>query len=287
MLPWFRLSKQTKSKIVWVGKNKIPNEKDILKAITKKTKIVTFCDVSNILGYYIDCVSLTKKIKKINPNIIIVVDATQSVPHLKHNLKNTDVDFMVFSAHKMLGPTGVGVCFMNKKWIEKLEPLKLGGGMNALVLPKTNEFTFASGVDKFEGGTPNTAGIIGFGEAIKYLNKIGWDNIENHCRELKEYFDKKSSSIKNFEYYTRDSKTPILFFNIKGVSSQDLANYLGQNKIIVRAGLSCAKASNISTKINEAVRASLYVYNTKVDIDYLIKVLKNYKKGAELDNVIA
>jgi cysteine desulfurase/selenocysteine lyase len=125
------------------------------------------------LGYYIDCVSLTKKIKKINPKIIVVVDATQSVPHLKHNLKNTDVDFMVFSAHKMLGPTGVGVCFMNKKWIEKLEPLKLGGGMNALVLPKTNEFTFASGVDKFEGGTPNTAGIIGFGEAIKYLNKIG------------------------------------------------------------------------------------------------------------------
>ena len=159
--------------------------------------------------------------------------------------------------------------------------------MNALVKPKTNEFTFASGVDKFEGGTPNTAGIIGFGEAIKYLNKIGWNNIKNHGLELKEYFNKKSSSIKNFEYYTKDSKTPILFFNIKGVSSQDLANYLGHNKIIVRAGLSCAKASNIPTKINEAVRASLYLYNTKEDIDYLVEVLKKYKKGAELDNVIA
>lgn len=287
MLPWFRLSKQSKSKIIWVGKDKIPTEKDILKSVTKKTKIVTFCDVSNILGYYIDCVSLTKKIKKINPNTIVIVDATQSIPHLRHNLKNTDVDFLVFSAHKMLGPTGVGVCFINKKWIEKLDPWKLGGGMNALVKPKTNEFTFASGVDKFEGGTPNTAGIIGFGEAIKYLNKIGWDNIKSHGLELKEYFNKKSSSIKNFEYYTKDSETPILFFNIKGVSSQDLANYLGHNKIIVRAGLSCAKASNISTKINEAVRASLYLYNTKEDIDYLVEVLKKYKKGAELDNVIA
>ena len=175
---------------------------------------------------------------------------------------------------------------MNKKWIDKLDPMKLGGGMNALVLPKINKFTFAAGVDKFEGGTPNTAGIIGFGEAIKYLNRIGWDKIQNHGIELKKYFDEKCSSIKNFEYYTKDTKTSILFFNIKGVSSQDLANYLGHNRIIVRAGLSCAKTSNISTRVNEGVRASLYLYNTKADIDYLVEILKKYFHNEYSDKYI-
>ena len=286
ILPWFELKKHTRSKLVWVGKNKLPTEHDILSAITKRTKIVTFCDVSNILGNFIDCNLLAKKIKQYNPNIVVVVDAAQSLPHIKHDLKDSNIDFLAFSGHKMLGPTGIGVCYINEKWIPKIEPLKFGGGMNSIVNANKNTFTYAIGVNKFEGGTPNVAGIIGISAAITYLNKLGWNNISKHELELKHYFNKKVNSIKNIEYYNERSTHGIIFFNIKGVSSQDLANYLGSKKIIVRSGLSCAKASNISTNISSAVRVSLYIYNTKKEIDYLIKILKNFKKGDELNNVI-
>lgn len=286
MLPWFNLSKKNQGKIVLVGKNKIPSEKDILSALTKNTKIVTFCDVSNILGTYINCNTLTKKIKQYNKNIIVVVDATQSIPHIKHNLKNSGVDFLVFSGHKMLAPMGIGVCYMNKQWINKINPIKFGGGMNSIVDPNKKTFTYADGVDKFEGGTPNVGGICGLGAAIKYLNKIGWDNITKHEWELKEYFNKKVRAVKNIEYYNANYHLGLIYFNIKGISAQDLANYLGSKKIIVRSGLSCAKASNVSTNINSAVRISMYIYNTRKEIDYIIKILKNLKKGNVLDNVI-
>ncbi len=286
MLPWFKLAQQTNSKLVWVGKNKLPTQHDILSTLTKRTKIVTFCDVSNILGNFIDCNLLAKKIKQYNPNIIVVVDAAQSLPHIKHNLKDSNIDFLAFSGHKMLGPTGIGVCYINKKWIDKIDPLKFGGGMNSIVNATKNTFTYASGISKFEGGTPNVAGIIGIGAATTYLNKLGWNNISKHGLELKQYFNKKINSIKNIEYYNPQSHHGIVFFNIKGVSSQDLASYLGNKKIIVRSGLSCAKASNISTNIASAVRISFYIYNTREEIDYLIKILKNFKKGDELNNVI-
>ena len=286
MLPWFNLGKKNQCKFVLVGKNKIPNEKDILSALTKNTKIVTFCDVSNILGTYIDCNALAKKIKQYNKNIIVVVDATQSIPHIKHNLKNSGVDFLVFSGHKMLAPMGIGVCYINKQWIDKINPIKFGGGMNSIVDPNKKTFTYADGVDKFEGGTPNVGGICGLGAAIKYLNKIGWDNITKHEWELKEYFNKKVHAIKNIKYYNPDYQLGLIYFNIKGISAQDLANYLGSKKIIVRSGLSCAKASNVSTNINSAVRISMYIYNTRKEIDYIIKILKDLKKGDVLDNVI-
>ena len=286
MLPWFKLAQQTKGKLVWVGKNKLPTQHDILSALTKRTKIVTFCDASNILGNFIDCNLLAKKIKQYNPNIIVVVDAAQSLPHIKHNLKGSNIDFLAFSGHKMLGPTGIGVCYINKKWIDKIDPLKFGGGMNSIVNANENTFTYAAGVSKFEGGTPNVAGIIGISAAITYLNKLGWNNITKHGLELKQYFNKKVNSIKNIEYYNSQSHHGIIFFNIKGVSPQDLASYLGNKKIIVRSGLSCAKASNISTNISSAIRVSFYIYNTRKEIDYLIKILKDFKKGDELNNVI-
>lgn len=286
MLPWFNLSKKTQGEVVFVGKNKVPNEKDILSTLTKNTKIVAFCDVSNILGSYIDCDSLAKKIKKYNKDIIVVVDATQSIPHIKHNLKDSAIDFLVFSGHKMLAPMGIGVCYMNKKWINKIDPIKFGGGMNSIVDHNKKTFTYAEGIDKFEGGTQNVGGICGLGAAIKYLNKIGWNNITKHEWELKEYFNNKVHLIKNIEYYNPNNHLGIIYFNIKGVSAQDLANYLGSKKIIVRSGLSCAKAANVSTNINSAARISLYIYNTRKEIDYLIKILKNLKKGDVLNNVI-
>ena len=158
--------------------------------------------------------------------------------------------------------------------------------MNSIVDTNKNKFTYATGVNKFEGGTPNIAGICGLKAAIRYLNKFGWNNISKHEYELKQYVNKKFSTLKNIEYYTKDFNLGIVFFNVKGVSPQDLANYLGSKKIIVRSGLSCAKASNISTHVNSAVRISFYIYNTRKEIDYLVDILKKFKKGDELNNVI-
>ena len=284
ILPWQELCKEKQSKIVFAGESFIPTEQDIINKITPKTKIISFCNVSNILGYDLNYTFIAKKAKEINPKILIIVDATQAIPHQKHDLKNSGVDCLVFSGHKMLGPTGIGVCYINKHLIESVQPIRLGGGMNANV--NTKYYTCALSPDKFEGGTPNVAGIIGLGAAIEYLNSISWDNIEKYESELKKYFDSKCTDIPNFEYYSSQSKHPIIFFNIKGCSSQDLANYLGNNNIIVRSGLSCAKLSKLETKIESAVRASFYFYNTFEEVDQLINKLKEYKKGSELDYVI-
>ncbi len=284
LLPWKEMCDLKNTKLVYVSSNAFPNEEDFIKKITKKTKIITFCNISNILGYELDFSYIAKKAKAINPNITVVVDATQAIPHVKYDLSNTDIDFLVFSGHKMTGPTGIGVCYINKKWAQKIKPLKFGGGMNAIV--DENGFTYATIPDKFEGGTSNVAGIIGLGETINYLNKIGWDNIHKHELELKQYVNEQFKSIKNLEYYNPEAKYPIIFFNIKGCGSQDLANYLGTKGIIVRSGLSCAKLSHKVTHVSDAVRASLYFYTTKHDVDCLVKALKAYKKGDELKHVI-
>lgn len=284
LLPWQNIANMNHAKLIYVGEGLYPTENEFINKVNKNTKVITFCNVSNILGYKLDYRLIAKKAKAINPNIIIIVDATQAIPHMKHDLKDANVDFLVFSGHKMLGPTGIGVCYIKHKWANKIDPIRLGGGMNAIV--KNDSWTYANIPDKFEGGTTNMAGIFGLGAAIDYLNELGWNNIEKYEYELKMYANEQLATIKNLEFVNKFSTLPILFFNIKGCSSQDLANYLGSKNIIVRAGLSCAKLSYVNTKVNQAVRASLYVYNTKNDIDVLVKALKEYKKGDELDNVI-
>ncbi|WEK82933.1 MAG: aminotransferase class V-fold PLP-dependent enzyme [Mycoplasma sp.] len=284
LLPWQNLAKKTKAKLVFTGSELFVKEEDLVKAITPKTKILTFANVSNVLGYNLDYKSIAKKARAINPDIIIAIDATQAVPHIRHDLKDAQIDFLAFSAHKMLGPTGIGVCYINEKWLQKIDPLVYGGGMNAIV--EDNDYTYATVPDKFEGGTPNVGGIAGLGAAVNYLNSIGWDNIEQHEHNLKQYLNQELKKIPHVEYYNEAAPFPIVFFNIKGCSSQDLASYLGSKNIIVRAGLSCAKLSTKITKVPSAVRASFYLYNTKEDVDKLIKVLKEYKKGDELTHVI-
>ena len=283
-LPWQEVAKEKKAKLVFVSKKPYYTEQDIINKVNKKTKAISFANASNILGYDLDFKKIAIAAKKKNPNVIIIVDATQAIPHKKYDLGSSHIDFLAFSGHKMLGPTGIGICYINKKWLTKIHPRRIGGGMNAQV--RCNSYEFADGVDKFEGGTPNLAGIIGLGAALKYLNKIGWNKIHQHEVELKAYADKRFAEIKNIEYYSKPGKFPILFFNLKGLNSQDLAAYLANKGIIVRAGVSCVKMSPIITKVEGAVRASLYLYNTRKDIDTLVEALKKYKKGAELDHVI-
>jgi cysteine desulfurase/selenocysteine lyase len=149
-----------------------------------------------------------------------------------------------------------------------------------------DKFIYAEIPHRFEGGTPNVSGIIGWGQAIDYLNELGWDNIKKHDLELCSYAKKEFSKLKNIIHLNPYAKIPIILFNIKEVYAQDVTSYLGNHKIIVRSGLSCARLAHKIIDTRAAIRASLYIYNTKEDIDKLVSILKRFKKGDELRHVI-
>lgn len=279
LLPWMVLAKQKKLRIKFLEDDKIPTVKSYLSAITKHTKVIAISAASNILGNEFDYVSLTKKVKAKRKDIIIVLDAAQRIPHEKINIA-CGLDFVACSAHKLLGPTGLGLVYMKDQWIKNLDPLKYGGGMNDTI--QEHKYVLYNNVDKFEGGTLDLGGIFGLEAAIDYLEKIGFKKITAYQRELKKYFVAKLKDVKNIEVYSKDTKLPIIFFNIKKVHAQDLASWLGTKGIICRAGLSCAKLSHNIVKTQAAVRFSLYFYNTKEEIDKVVKILKRFKKGDEI-----
>lgn len=285
LIPWINLASKNKLKLVYAGQ---PTREltidDIIKKITKKTKLISIANVSNLLGYEINVELLAKKVKAKNKNIIILIDAAQSAPHMKIDLNKWKIDFMAVSAHKMLGPTGIGICYINKKWLDKVTPLRLGGSMNNII--KENNFTYAASPYKFEGGTPNIEGIFGFAKAIDFLNQYKINNIKKHEKELKKYAIKQLSKIKQIKIYNKQQDSGIILFNYRGIHSQDFSSYLASKKIIVRSGMSCAKLTKFCPNETGYVRASLYLYNDKKDIDTLVKVIKNFKKGDEITNVI-
>lgn len=279
ILPWMVLAKQKKLRIKFLEDNKVPTVNAYLKAVTKRTKVIAVSGASNILGNQFDYVSLTKKVKAKRKDIIIVLDAAQTIPHAKINTA-CGIDFVACSAHKLLGPTGVGMVYMKDYWIKNLDPYKYGGGMNDSFTE--HKFVLYNNVDKFEGGTLNLGGIFGLEAALDYLEKMGWKNIANYQKQLKQYFVKQLKTIKHLEVYSLDTELPIIFFNIKKTHAQDIASWLGTKGIICRAGLSCAKLSHNIIKTKAAVRFSLYFYNTKEEIDKVVKILKNYRKGDEI-----
>ena len=279
LLPWIRLAKLGYFKLKYLPEDIVPTAQTYLKAITKKTKIVTFAASSNILGNNIDYVTLVKKARKINPNIIIVMDAAQYLPHQKIDVK-CGIDFVVCSCHKMLGPTGLGLVYMATKWLTLLQPLKYGGGMNQTI--NKQDYVLNNNVEKFEGGTLPLAQIFGWEAAVEYLEHVGFNNITKYQHELKKYFVNKLAQIKNLVIYNKTEPEAIIYFNIKKVHAQDLASWLGTKGIICRAGLSCAKLAHHIIDTQAAVRLSLYFYNTKEEIDKFIKILKRFKKGDEI-----
>lgn len=252
------------------------DENSIIQSINKKTKILSIANVSNLFGLQLDLKKIINAARKINKDIVIVVDATQGIAHHKIDVSALKIDFLACSAHKMCGPTGIGMAFISKKWLHKINPIRLGGGMNNHI--KLATFTYASAPEKFEGGTPNIAGIIGWAQAIKFLNEFGWDKIAKIDQSLCSYIKQKLATIENIKIINPTTKLPIIGFTLKGVHSQDLANYLGRNKIIVRSGLSCAKLTPHITQQEHVVRASFYFYNTFKDIDILIDALKKFKQ---------
>ena len=284
ILPWMEVAKQCGAKIVYAGKeHQIPTVQDFINALSPKTKVVAFASGFNVTGTANDEAKITKAIKQYSPNIFVVVDATQSITHREINIAHDQFDFMACSAHKMFGPTGLGMVRIPKAIISKMKPLRYGGGMNFSI--NTQDYQLLENISKFEGGTSHAAGIFGWGAAIDFLQAIGYKAIQKHELELAEYAKEQLSKIPEIKIYNLHEHAPNIAFNFAGVSAQDLASYLGSKKMIVRSGLSCAKLLCHILDTNSLIRISLSIYNTKEDLDRLYEILKNYQKGDELDGL--
>ena len=206
-----------------------------------------------------------------------MLDAAQSAPHIKIDVQDLDPDFLVFSGHKMLGPTGIGVLYGKKELLENLEPINLGGGMNES-FDSPDKIFLKSLPTRLEAGTPNIAGAIGLGEAIKYLESIGMDKIQEHEKELRSYLINKLIDIKHIDIIDIESDAGIVAFNVLDIFSQDVAVYLDKYNICVRAGNHCAKILKDEVGVKNTCRVSLYIYNTKEEIDRLVELLSDKEK---------
>lgn len=274
VLPWIRLQEEIGIVIKYMDldSNHELTVESVMKSITAKTKVVSIAHVTNVIGDVRDIVAIGKICK--DKNILFHVDGAQSVPHMKVDFKKANIDFLSFSGHKMLGPTGVGVLVGREELLERMEPLCYGGGMNQF-FEGDNSYALKNIPVKFEAGTPPIAEVIGLKRAIEYLQDIGMDRIHEYEITLKRYLIEELEKIPNIIIYNKNSASGILAFNIDGVFAQDSSVYLNHYNIYVRAGNHCAKMLKDNIGIKNTVRVSLYLYNDKNDIDKLVKALKN------------
>ena len=270
ILPWFNIKKNIKIKYIEL-ENDIVTIENVIKSITPKTKVISIAHITNVIGDERPIKEITKYAH--NKGILVVLDAAQSIPHKKVDVKDLDVDFMAFSGHKVCGPTGVGVLYGKYNLLDNLKPQNVGGGMNN-DFESNMKYKYKNLPYKLEAGTPNIAGVIGLGSAINYINKIGIDNIEKYVLDLRQYAIEKMLKLKNIEIYNKNIKSSTIVFNVKGVFSQDTSTYLNKNGINVRAGNHCAKILKDEIGVTNTCRISFYFYNTKEEVDALIKVLE-------------
>lgn len=245
-------------------------------------KMVAVTGVSNVLGTVTPLDEMVKMIKSKSKDALILVDGAQMVPHMEVNVNKLKVDFLAFSGHKMLGPTGIGVLWGKKEILEKMKPFMYGGDMIGEV--KITGATWADLPSKFEAGTPDIAGIVGLGAAVTYLKKIGMQNVRNHEEELIDYAMQKFSILEKegvVEMYgPKDPKKRggALTFNVCGVHAHDAASILDNFGVAVRSGQHCAAPLVTSFGVMAMVRATFYIYNTKEEIDYLVDKIKEVPK---------
>ena len=275
VLPWFTLEKELGIKVKYIPlvNNEVTLE-NFEKSITDKTKVISIAWVTNTIGD----VRPIKKISEIahENGILMVVDGAQGVPHMKTNVIDFDIDFMAFSAHKMLGPTGVGVLYGKYKYLNQMLPINYGGGMNS-IFESDKTLEYKNLPLRLEAGTMNISGILGFRKAIEYLENIGMDNICEYEHNLKKYLVSELKKIDNITIYNEKTNSGILLFNINDIFSEDTSHYLNHYHICVRAGNHCAKMVKDEIGIKNTCRISLYFYNTKEEIDRFIEVMKGSK----------
>ncbi len=275
LVPWQKVSKVTESKLkyMYIDANfEIPKE-EIEKRITDKTKIVGITHISNVLG----TVNNIKEIIKIahKKGAVVIVDASQSIPHRKIDVQDLDADFLVFSGHKMLAPLGIGVLYGKKELLNKMNPFLMGGDMIEYV--HEQDTTFAPLPNKFEAGTQNVEGVIGLGAAIDYIENIGYDKIQKIEEDVISYAREELTKLDFLTLYMtkyQENHSSVISFNIKGVHPHDVASVLDSKGVCVRSGNHCAQPLMRFLGIDSTCRASFYLYNDKSDVDRLVLALK-------------
>ena len=276
IVPWQILCQEIGTRLEYVGidENGFLDLEHMIELISsKKVKLVSLSHMSNVLGTIVPIEGIIKVAHQ--HGIPVIVDGAQSVPHMPVNVKNMDCDFLVFSAHKMLGPTGVGVLYAKKEFLEKMRPFMGGGDMIKEVFKfhtNYNEVPY-----KFEAGTPNIADVVGFGAAIDYLEKIGMENIRRHEISLTDYALESILSLKYVTVYgPRDPKYrgAVISFNIADIHPHDLATIMNDHGIAIRSGHHCAQVLMQRLDVPATSRASFYIYNTKEEIDKFVNAIK-------------
>lgn len=247
--------------------------------ITKKTKMLAVTAVSNVLGTINDISNIVSVVKKLNPSCIVVVDAAQAVPHMPVNVRDWNADFVAFSGHKMLGPTGIGVLWGRMEILQNMKPFLYGGEM---IREVREDKTFYKEVPHiFEAGTPHIAGTIGLGAAVDYLTSIGMDTVRAHEKEITEYALlqlKRIPGLKIFGPADVKHKGGVIAFTMKEAHPHDIAQVLDEDNIYVRSGNHCAMPLHAAYGVNATARVSFYVYTTKKDVDALVEGLEKVRK---------
>ena len=271
LVPWQKVTKATNSKLEYMYINndfEIPDE-EIEAKITDGTKIVGITHVSNVLGTINNIEKIIKQAHK--KGAIVIIDASQSIPHMRIDVQKLDADFLVFSGHKMLAPLGVGVLYGKKEILNRMTPFLMGGDMIEYVYEQ--ETTYAPLPNKFEAGTQNAAGVIGLGAAIDYIEKIGYEQIQKIDQELIKYAKQRLEQLDYLTLYynkNEDNHSGVISFNINGVHPHDVASILDTEGVCIRSGNHCAQPLMRYLGIDSTCRASVYFYNTKEDIDALL-----------------
>ena len=279
LVPWQKVTKKTGSKLkyMYINENyEIPDE-EIENKITEKTKIVGITHISNVLGTINNIKKIIKYAHK--KGAIVIVDASQSIPHIKIDVQDLNADFLVFSGHKMLAPLGIGVLYGKREILNNMTPFLMGGDMIEYVYEQ--ETTFAPLPNKFEAGTQNVEGVIGLGAAIDYIQKIGYDKIQEKENEVIKYARQELSKLNYLKLYltpNSQNHSSVISFNINGVHPHDVASILDSENVCVRSGNHCAQPLMRFLGIDSTCRGSFYFYNTKEDVDKLVTALnKAYK----------
>ncbi|MBO4245591.1 MAG: cysteine desulfurase [Bacilli bacterium] len=276
IMPWQRLASELNLVIKYVDlddSNYVTLD-NIKRVVTPNTKVISLAYISNVIGDLRPIKEITNFAHQ--NGIYVVCDASQSVGHRKTDVQDLDVDFLVFSGHKMYGPTGIGVLYGKKDLLELTDPINLGGGMNETFTDF--DYQLKELPTRFEAGTLNIAGIIGLGEAIKYINSIGIDKISEYEYKLREYLVNKLIKLDYIDIINLESDSGIVTFNVDGIFAQDVAIYLDKYNICVRAGNHCTKLLKDVINVRNTIRISLAFYNTTEEIDTLVDLLSDKDK---------
>jgi len=271
LLPWQRLTARTDSKLVIIDHRDLTPQR-IIKHINADTSVLAFAHVSNVLGTVNDVVGIAKAVRKVNKNVVIVVDGAQAVPHLDVDVPALGIDYYAFSGHKIYGPTGIGALWVNEARMDELQPLTVGGG--AISSVTDTKYELLKGPQGFEAGTPPIAEAIGMGVAAEYLQEENRKKITDNKLAIALY-----DKLNKLEFVDiigeQGNRIPLVTFTLKGVHAHDVAQFLADRNICVRAGHHCTMPLHTALDISASVRASLAVYNTAEDIDALVVALSD------------